>query len=225
MASSPPSYPWKPIPGSSHDLIERNLRALPPGLSLLDLGAASGELGSTVRDHFARIIGVEKHSGFPPRPEYDVWIKADLETLGAPPEEVDVIVAADVLEHLGEPHETLRRLVGFLRPGGRILVSVPNVANFSVRAALLAGRFPYAERGILDRSHLRFFTRASARELLTSSGWKVVSLSATAVPVELALPALGRGPWRRPVRAAALLAANVWPTLFGYQFVLEAIPA
>ena len=192
---------------------------------LLDLGAAGGELGSAVRDHFARVIGVEKHPAFAPRPEYDTWITDDLEHLTAPPEKADVIVAADVLEHLGEPHETLQRLRDFLRPEGRILVSVPNIANFSVRAALLAGRFPYAERGILDRTHLRFFTRSSARELLTSAGWTVISISATAVPAELAMPVLGRGPWRRPTRAAALLAARVWPTMFGYQFLLEAVPA
>jgi hypothetical protein len=99
---------------------------------------------------------------------------------------------------------------------------VPNVANVTVRAALLAGRFPYAERGILDRTHLRFYTRRSARELIAQAGFRIRRMAATAMPLELAVPALGRAPLRRPTRGLASAAARVWPTLFGYQVVLEA---
>jgi hypothetical protein len=94
-----------------------------------------------------------------------------------------------------------------------------------VRASLLLGRFPYADRGILDRTHLRFYTRASARRLLEESGFGVLWETATAMPVELALPALGRPPLAGAVRAGARLLSAAWPTLFGYQFVFEAAPA
>ncbi len=140
-------------------------------------------------------------------------------------EPFDVVVAGDVLEHLPRPEDLLSALKPLLAPGGTLLVSLPNVANVTVRAALLAGRFPYADRGILDRTHLRFYTRASARGLLAAAGFQVRWETATAMPVELAIPALGRPPIAAPVRGAARLLAAGWPTLFGYQFVFEASPA
>jgi SAM-dependent methyltransferase len=137
----------------------------------------------------------------------------------------DVIVAGDVLEHLPRPGDLLSALKPLLKSDGTLLVSLPNVANVTVRAALLAGRFPYADRGILDRTHLRFYTRAGARALLDQAGFRIRWETATAMPVELALPALGTPPLAGPVRAGARLLAAAWPTLFGYQFVFEAAPA
>jgi hypothetical protein len=96
------------------------------------------------------------------------------------------------------------------------------VANVTVRAALLLGRFPYADRGILDRTHLRFYTRRSARSLIEGGGLRVRGIAATAMPYELALPTFGRAPFRAPVCAFAAASARIWPTLFGYQFVIEA---
>lgn len=140
-------------------------------------------------------------------------------------EAFDVVVAGDILEHLPRPEALLEKVRPLLAPGGTVLASLPNVANVTVRAALLAGRFPYAERGILDRTHLRFYTRASARALFAASGYRVAWEAATAMPVELAVPALGRPPLAGAARGTASLLARVWPTLFGYQFVLEAAPA
>src|SRR5207253_11516920 len=120
---------------------------------------------------------------------------------------LEVVVCADVLEHLASPEWLLERIRGWLRPGGTLLVSLPNVANVSVRLAVLAGRFPYAERGILDRTHLRFYTRRSARELIERSGLRVRAVRATAMPYELAVAALGRPPLGAPVRAAAVASA------------------
>jgi SAM-dependent methyltransferase len=76
-------------------------------------------------------------------------------------ERFDTIVFADVLEHLPDPVEALRRYRRLLAPGGKILVSVPNVAVWNVRLGLLLGRFRYTATGTLDRTHLRFFTRAN----------------------------------------------------------------
>lgn len=99
------------------------------------------------------------------------------------------------------------------------------MANVTVRFPLLLGRFDYAPRGLLDATHLRFFTRKSGRALLASSGYRVVWTAPTAMPVELAVPALGRPPFAPLVRGGTLFLARVWPTLFGYQFVWEAVPA
>jgi len=217
-------YVWKEIPGSSHDLLRRRIRALPAGLRLLDLGAAGGHLGRAVRDRCGYLAGVEPDPALPAsaREGYDDWRAADaLEagTWGAP---FDAVVCADVLEHLPRPEELLARIRGWLRAGGTILVSLPNVANISVRAGLAAGRFTYADRGILDRTHLRFFTRRTEVDLLARAGFEVRAVEATAMPCELAVPALGRAPLRAPVRALASASARIWPTLFGYQFVIEA---
>jgi predicted TPR repeat methyltransferase len=217
-------YVWKEIPGSSHDLLRSWIREGPSGLRLLDLGAAGGHLGRAVRDRCAFLVGVEPDPALPPsaREGYDEWRTTDAAAAGPWNETFDAVVCGDVLEHLARPEELLARIREWLRRGGTLWVSVPNVANVTVRAALLAGRFPYAERGILDRTHLRFYTRRTARELVEGAGFRIRRQAATAMPLELAVPALGRPPLSGPSRALASAAARVWPTLFGYQVVIEA---
>lgn len=223
MAETAEHYAWKEIPGSSHDLLRRRIQALPAGLRLLDLGAAGGHLGRAVRDRCAFLAGVEPDPALPAsaREGYDDWRATDALAAGAWNQPFDAVVCADVLEHLPRPEALLHLIRGWLREGGTLLVSVPNVANVTVRAALASGRFPYADRGILDRTHLRFYTRRTASELLAAAGFAPRSVAATAMPYELGLPFLARAPWRGPVRAFASGSARVWPTLFGYQFVIE----
>lgn len=136
-----------------------------------------------------------------------------------------MVVAADVLEHLPEPGRALDLLHPLVKRGGVLLVSLPNVANVTVRLSLLVGRFTYTPRGLLDASHLRFFTRRTGRALLEAHGFRVETVEPTAMPVELALPALGRRPFAPLVRTGAIVLSRAWPTLFGYQFVYEAVPA
>jgi 2-polyprenyl-3-methyl-5-hydroxy-6-metoxy-1,4-benzoquinol methylase len=147
-------YVWKEIPGSSHDRLRRRIRALPPGLRLLDLGAAGGHLGRAVRDRCAYLAGVEPDPSLPEeaRAGYDDWRRTDAAAAGDWSAPFDVVVCADLLEHLPRPEALLARIHDWLRPGGTLLVSVPNVANVTVRASLLAGRFSYSDRGILDRT-------------------------------------------------------------------------
>jgi 2-polyprenyl-3-methyl-5-hydroxy-6-metoxy-1,4-benzoquinol methylase len=218
-------YAWKEIPGSSHDVLRRRILALPAGRRLLDLGAAGGHLGRAVRERCAFLAGVEPDPSLPPecREGYDDWRSADALSAGSWDEVFDVVVCADVLEHLPRPEELLGRIREWLAPGGLLFVSLPNVANVSVRAGLLLGQFPYADKGILDRTHLRFYTRRSARRLLEDAGFRVRSVDATAMPYELAAPILGRPPLAAPVRAFAAGSAKLWPTMFGYQFVIEAV--
>jgi 2-polyprenyl-3-methyl-5-hydroxy-6-metoxy-1,4-benzoquinol methylase len=218
-------YVWKEIPGSSHDLLRRRIRELPPGLRLLDLGAAGGQLGREVRDRCAYLAGVEADSGIPAaaREGYDDWRACDALSAGEWPQPFDVVVCADVLEHIASPESLLAKVRNWLRSEGLLLVSLPNIANISIRAALLLGQFSYTERGILDRTHLSFYTRASARRLLERGGFRVRAVEATAMPYELAVPALGRSALlRAPLRAFARLSARAWPTMFGYQFLFEA---
>jgi 2-polyprenyl-3-methyl-5-hydroxy-6-metoxy-1,4-benzoquinol methylase len=217
-------YGWKEIPGSSHDVLRRRIQGLPPGLRLLDLGAAGGHLGRAVRDRCSYLAGVEPDRSLPltAREGYDDWRPVEALCAGSWSDPFDVVVCADVLEHLAEPEKLLALIHEWLREGGTLFVSLPNIANISVRLALLFGHFRYTDRGILDRDHLSFYTRASARELLVGTGFAIRDIEPTAMPYELGLPGLGHSPLRGMARAFAQATARAWPTLFGYQFVCEA---
>jgi SAM-dependent methyltransferase len=198
------------------------------GLAVLDLGFGAGLLARRIRPVCRYLAGVEldPEAAKEGAPFFDQPVTGDLlDGISGPWKETfDVIVAGDILEHLPRPEVLLDSLKPLLKPGGVLLLSLPNVANVTVRLGLLFGRFTYAPRGILDRTHLRFFTRATGRTLLEESGFRVTSVDVTAMPLELALPALGRPPLAGLARATALAAARLWPTLFGYQFVYEAGP-
>jgi predicted TPR repeat methyltransferase len=199
------------------------------GLAVLDLGFGAGQFARRIRPACRYLAGVELD---PEAAEegarfFDQPVVGDLlEGIAGPwQERFDVIVAGDILEHLPRPEDLLSALRPLLKTDGALLVSLPNVANVTVRIGLLFGRFAYAPRGILDRTHVRFFTRATGRALLEENGYRVVSVDATAMPLELAVPALGRPPLAGLARATAFSAARLWPALLGYQFVYEARPA
>ncbi len=104
---------------------------------------------------------------------FDDVVVGDVETLELPfaPHDFDLILGLDVLEHLKDPWHVVRKLHGLLRPGGAIVVSLPNIAHYSVSfPLLLRGRWNYATEGLLDQTHLRFFVQRTAAELMTSSG-------------------------------------------------------
>ncbi len=88
-------------------------------------------------------------------------------------EEFDVVLFADVLEHLKEPGDVLRRVRPFVAENGVVIASIPNIAHGSVRLALLGGEFRYRDWGLLDDTHLRFFTRASIQDLFEETGYVV----------------------------------------------------
>jgi len=199
------------------------------GLAVLDLGFGAGHFAERIRPACRYLAGLELDPGAAAEGArfFDDAVTGDIfEGISGPwKEPFDVVVAGDVLEHLPRPGELLSAIKPLLKSDGTLLVSLPNVANVTVRAALLAGRFPYADRGILDSTHLRFYTRASARALLAGAGFRIGWETATAMPVELAVPALSRPPLAGPVRSGARFLSAAWPTLFGYQFVFEAGPA
>jgi 2-polyprenyl-3-methyl-5-hydroxy-6-metoxy-1,4-benzoquinol methylase len=118
--------------------------------------------------------GVELYSELRASPgAIDQHFKLDIEKtpLNLPPASIDLILCLDVLEHLVNPWETLRSLDLLLKPGGLWIVSVPNIRNYRVLMDLaFNGNFEYTDSGVLDRTHLRFFTRKSAVDLIECSG-------------------------------------------------------
>ena len=219
-------YPWKEIPGSSHAVLLSRIAALGTGLSVLDVGFGAGHLARRIRPACRYLAGIELDPGaaIEGAAYFDAPLVDDVVHGLAGPwrEPFDVVVAGDILEHLPQPDLALALVRPLLHPDGLLLVSLPNIANVTVRLGLLAGRFPATDRGILDRTHLRFFTRRTGRELLSRNGFRVVRETPTPMPVELALPFLGRPPLAPLTRSAARLLAAAWPGLFGYQFVYEA---
>ena len=157
------------------------------------------------------------------------YVRADLaEGLDGVPlagRSFDTILMLDVLEHLAEPERLLADARARLAPGGVAIVSVPNVANVTVRLRLLMGRFPYSDRGILDRTHMRFYTRSSARALLASAGFDVLEQTDSVMPVELALGLSGRSAPIRIANRALRTLTRLAPGLLSYQTVLVARPA
>lgn len=219
-------YPWKEIPGSSHDVLLSYFGTLGEGLSVLDVGFGAGHLARRIRPRCRYLAGIEldPEAALEGAAYFDDPLVEDVVRGLAGPwrEPFDVVVAADILEHLPEPDRALQLLRPLLKADGLLLVSLPNVANVTVRLGLLAGRFPAAERGILDRTHLRFYTKRTGRELLARNGFAVRRETPTAMPVELAVPFLGRPPLAPLARSSARFLAAAWPALFGYQIVYEA---
>lgn len=148
---------------------------------VLDVGCFCGGTGRWLKRRFpgVEVIGIEclAPAAARARESYDRVIEApieatDFEAAGLTPGSIDAIVTADVLEHLVNPWTVLQRLRPLLTANGALYVSLPNVRNLDVLARLASGEWRYTGSGILDVSHLRFFTRAQAIEMLTETGWR-----------------------------------------------------
>jgi SAM-dependent methyltransferase len=154
----------------------------------------------------------------------DVLLEADLDH-GLPLDldgGFDLIIATDILEHVRRPHLLLQQMGQRLAPGGRIVVSLPNFGHWYPRARTTLGVFDYDQRGILDQTHIRFYTRRSLLRLLQKNRLRVRRMEATGLPLEILL---GRHSVARAVLArldAALV--RLRPTLFAYEFVIEVEP-
>lgn len=218
MAQSVAYDPDQVPRGARRALLERT----PPGSSVLDVGCWSGFTGRFLGEaRGASVDGVEPHAEMASRAACDygtvlpVPVEQATEQLLATGHRYDVVLFLDVLEHLIEPGEVLRRTRSLVRPGGRVLVSLPNVAHWSVRKELALGRWRYTDSGLLDRTHLRFFTLATARRLAVDSGWRIdYEDSAIAPPPPL-----------RSVPHERLSILGRWPGLFAVQMLFELRPA
>ncbi len=213
-------------PYSSHSVILRSVGD-GKGKRLLDVGSAQGVLAQKFTERGFEVTCVEGSAELAAlgRDECHEMIVADLDKpLPQLNGQFDVIVYGDIVEHLKNPLEVFKGFNRYLRPEGRVIVSVPNVANAWVRLNLLLGRFEYAERGILDRTHLRFFTLASFRRFLSEAGLEWEEIVATPVPLRLVVPARYHGGWLRALHSVNAAVAKRWKTMFGFQFVAVARP-
>lgn len=214
-------YQLKDDPYSSHSVILA-LLGRGDGRRVLDAGAADGFLAEILTGRGWTVTALERDPAQAERARgkcHEI-IVADLAEaapkLSGP---FDAIVYGDVLEHLADPLSALVSVNRHLRREGRVIVSVPNVGHLWVRLSLLAGRFEYADRGILDRTHLRFFTQRTLRGLLAQAGLVVEELRVTPVPLPLVVPRRLHGGWLRTAHALSAWASRRWPGGLAYQFV------
>jgi SAM-dependent methyltransferase len=151
----------------------------------------------------------------------DHFVRADLDA-GIPDavgDEFDAVLMADVVEHVRRPENLLAESVQRLSRGGRLLASIPNFGHWYPRARTVVGRFDYDQRGILDRGHVRFFTKKSFENLVAGSGLKIRRRSATGLPLDV-LRSDPSGIWsalEKADRAAVMLR----PQIFAYQLLYE----
>src|SRR5258708_19270104 len=222
-----PEYEFKAFKYSSHYWILKILEPEKGRLKILDVGTASGYLGKILRGKGHSVSGIENDAAAAEKakPYYDSFQLADLESYEFPfRREFDYILFADVLEHLRDPAAVLRKCLPALKESGKIIISVPNVANLAVRISLLFGRFDYMDRGILDRTHLRFFTLRSLKKLMGEVSCRVLEVIPTPLPVQLVFPSTEKK-FFTLFHEAHYAITRAWKTLFAYQFVITATPA
>lgn len=210
-------------PRSSHQRIARYVRRLNRH-PILDVGAGSGQLGRILADTGLVIDGVEPdaEAADAARPFYRSIMPARIEDAELPTATYEVVICADVLEHTTDPLAVLRHVVAASTTEAVFIISLPNVAHIAARLLLLAGTFPRHDRGIFDRTHLHFYTRATAVELVRDAGLVIGGISTTPVPLEEVWPPFLGTATREVAMRAQAYAARLSANLFAYQWLIVA---
>lgn len=166
--------------GAREDFIDE----LPENMNanILEIGCGAGNTGAYARslNKCGVYIGVEIHetSALKAKDKISQVIIGDIEKIPLPFEDnfFDVLILSEVLEHLVDPWKVLQKLHRFLKPGAIILASSPNVSNYHVILMLLKGEWSLADDGVMDRTHLRWFTPSSFADMFESSGYDIVKV-------------------------------------------------
>ena len=214
-------YSYKRSTYSSHQVILSLIDK--PGLAL-DLGGGNELLTATLKEKRVNSIGVDIEDPAKVTAPFLKYYQVDLnnyEKLNFK-REFDYIILADVLEHLQSPIDLLRHISQFLKPEGKIIISLPNIAIWFYRISLLMGRFNYGEKGILDKGHLRFYTLNTARQLINRSGYILSLTKPTSLPFEVIFESIGKSRLLRLVDKIYYGLAKIWPRMFSYQFIFSA---
>lgn len=205
-------YSFDTTPKNTHMLL---IERVPNESLVLEVGSASGYMGEYLqKNKNCTVYGIEPDTARAAEAEgrgYEaVFCGTSDDAISAgvfSGKEFDVLLLADVLEHIWESEKALERLLPFVKNGGRVVVSLPNVAHYSVIAMLFRGEWKMASAGIMDRTHMRWFTRKSAMKMFTDVGLSVEEVRPAAGYIERRWGGFGK----------YLLFA--WPDFFAPQFI------
>jgi len=215
-------YQAKLFPGSSHTWALKQLESFSPQARVLDIGPGSGVIGEALRQRgFERLsaIEIDPEARENLKPIYS-RIEMSLDPYERDGSRFDLVLLLDVLEHMAQPFEFLARVRSLLPNGAGVLISVPNIAHWSMRLCLLFGFFEYTNRGLLDQTHLQFFNRRRFERLITSHGFRAQQRDATIEPLELLLPdVLTQSVIFSAISTARAYVARCLPGLMGYQLL------
>jgi 2-polyprenyl-3-methyl-5-hydroxy-6-metoxy-1,4-benzoquinol methylase len=213
-------YAFKAAPTSLHQHIVK--QSLAAGTRAVDLGAGSGGVSRSLHEHGVKVLAVDQFrpdAEFPFPYQQEELDGAFAASITARFGRADAVLALDVIEHLKEPERGLAQIHSLLEPGGRLFASTANVGYLPIRLSLLIGQFNYGKRGILDHTHTRLFTIRSFKRALVGEGFEIVRLRGFGPPIE---DVIGSGFVLRALDRIAGALARVWPSLFSYQFLVEA---
>jgi 2-polyprenyl-3-methyl-5-hydroxy-6-metoxy-1,4-benzoquinol methylase len=209
------TYNFDPAPYSTHMLL---VQEIPVESKVLEVGTASGYIGDfLIKQKKCEVWGVE-----PVKDLYEDALHFSYKKLWnctveefvsefSEAELFDVILLGDVLEHIDYPEKVLRALKKYLKPNGFFVISMPNIAHYSIRFNLFFGKWEMSDSGILDRTHLRFYTIESAKKMIESAGLRVEQIRPSAGGME-----------RFGINKLLGVGQKLlffWPTLFAYQFI------
>jgi trans-aconitate methyltransferase len=214
--------PARAHPDDAHSLL---MRLVPPKRRVLELGCATGYLSGYMETALGcRVTGLEfdAASADIARTRATEVFTADLDApdaldparANAP---YDVLFAAAVLEHLKDAPGLLRRVRPLLTDDAHVIISLPNIAHWQVRLSLLRGQFNYSSYGIMDRTHLHFYTTTTGRALLDDNGYRVEAFHVAGSGLQNLLNARARRKHGQPARP-------ILPSLLAYELVYVARP-
>lgn len=216
-------YRFKPFFGSSHVWALEECRSFSFDSPVLDIGPGSGAIGHELRERGFRsltAVEIDPRAREHAKTIYD-RVEESLDPLEG--EKYSLILLLDVLEHLTEPAPFLEKVVRLLEPGGTLLVSVPNVAHWSIRLSLLFGSFNYTERGLLDKTHYHFFTRSSLHSLIQKQGrLSIVREDSSIAPLQFVVPDhISKTKAFHLAAQLRLAAARLFPGLCAFQLLVR----
>ncbi len=227
LVKSAPRYQRKLSPYGSHETV---LKMVHGPARVLELGCGDGQVSAALADKGMTVCGVDRESpvaeGRRALAEFHAHdLNQPLALTLKQGKDFDYVIMADVIEHLTRRDELLHDIRSFLKDDGCLIVSTPNIANWYVRLSLLMGRFNYGDRGILDRTHVHFYTLDSFISVIRRAGFEIEVVEGTSLPFELILASTGRSRICRLVDRLYFSLVRLWPKLFAYQLVIKARPA
>ena len=216
------------LPGSVHRLV---VSLIGRGETVLEVGCSTGYISDRLKlQKQCNVVGIEVDAKAADEARHRVGIPVFVpqgELPDLPPEYVghfDVVLCADVVEHVHDPLQFIEHLKTYASPRGRFIFSIPNIAHWTCRLHLLQGKWQYTSWGLLDYTHLRFFTFDSFVQLIAETGLHVTSVHSSCGPIEM-YEFLSRRGLRR-CRAGFFrlfrYLSDQFPRLFALQFVVEA---